>query len=63
MALVGTNENRRGRGRGQRLNISDRGPAIWVISRFAEDQRTICKEQGHWKRECPQAGGLHPVMV
>jgi len=52
-ALAGN--NRKGRGRGRGMNIGERER---INLRLAPDQCAICKERGHWKRECPKAGEL-----
>ncbi|KAK4821607.1 hypothetical protein QYF61_025184 [Mycteria americana] len=62
LLVVLTENNRRGRGRGRGMNIRERGFGRRVISRLAEDQCAICKEHGHWKKECPKAGGLDPTL-
>ena len=54
-----TGNNRRGRGRGRGVNVGERGR---INLRLAQDQCAICKECGHWKRECPKAGELDPTL-
>jgi len=41
------------------MNIGERGK---VNFRLAQDQCAICKECGHWKKECPKAGELYPTL-
>jgi len=33
-----------------------------VNLQLAQDQCAICKERGHWKKECPKAGELGPTL-
>jgi len=54
-----TGNNRRGRGRGRRMNIGEGGR---MNLRLAQDHCAICKERGHWKKECPKAGELDPTL-
>jgi len=54
-----TGNNRRGRGRGRGMNVGERGR---INPRLTPDQCVICKEHGHWKRECPKAGELDTTL-
>jgi len=54
-----TGNNGRGRGRGRGVNVGERGK---INLQLAPDQCAICKEHGHWKRECPKAGELDPTL-
>ena len=45
------------------MNIVDQGLGRRrVVSRLTKDQYMVCKERGHWKKDCPKAGGLDPTL-
>jgi len=54
-----TGNNRRGRGRGRGMNVGERER---INLRLAPDQCAICKERGHWKKQCPKAEELDPTL-